>query len=374
MAADDERHLRERLTKLRGLPLLRGTRLSGDAKRLEQQLERIEEPEPSDQEIWRSVDLARHSERPYTLDYVERLFEDYVELHGDRARAEDPALVTGLARFRGRTIALIGQQKGRDINERTRRNFGMAHPEGYRKGMRLMEVAQRHGFPIVTFLDSPGAYPGVAAEQHGQGGAIARSQALMARLTIPLVSCIIGEGNSGGAIAIGLVDRVLMQEHAIYSVISPEGCAAILWRDDAEKVKAALALKPDAAHCLELGVIDEIVSEPKGGAHLNPDEAARLLGDALGRTLDQLSSVPGAELREQRRERYRRDRTRSTRRFLRVFHRRCRSVYPQRPQCFQPLRTTSRPTRRPAPSVTPWSGMSISERTRPVSTPSLPVA
>ena len=306
MAADDERHLRERLTKLRGLPLLRGTRLSGDAKRLEQQLERIEEPEPSDQEIWRSVDLARHSERPYTLDYVERLFEDYVELHGDRARAEDPALVTGLASFRDRTIALIGQQKGRDINERTRRNFGMAHPEGYRKGMRLMEVAQRHGFPIVTFLDSPGAYPGVAAEQHGQGGAIVRSQALMARLTIPLVSCIIGEGNSGGAIAIGLVDRVLMQEHAIYSVISPEGCAAILWRDDAEKVKAALALKPDAAHCLELGVIDEIVSEPKGGAHLNPDEAARLLGDALGRTLDQLSSVPGAELREQRRERYRR--------------------------------------------------------------------
>ena len=163
-----------------------------------EQLDRIDE-EPSDEEIWRSVDLARHSQRPYTLDYVDRLFEDFVELHGDRARAEDPALVTGLARFGGRTIALIGQQKGRDINERTRRNFGMAHPEGYRKGMRLMEVAQRHGFPIVTFLDSPGAYPGVAAEQHGQGGAIARSQALMARLSIPLVSCIIGEGNSGGA-------------------------------------------------------------------------------------------------------------------------------------------------------------------------------
>jgi len=305
MAAEDERHLRERLTKLRGLPLLRGTRLSGDTQRLQKQLDRIEE-ELSDQEIWRSVDLARHSERPYTLDYVERIFEDFVELHGDRARAEDPALVTGLARFGGRTIAIIGQQKGRDINERQRRNFGMAHPEGYRKGMRLMEVAQRHGFPIVTFLDSPGAYPGVAAEQHGQGGAIARSQALMARLAVPLVSCIIGEGNSGGAIAIGLVDRVLMQENAIYSVISPEGCAAILWRDGAEKVKAAVALKPDAAHCLELGVIDEIVSEPQGGAHLNPEEAARLLGAALDRTLDELSAVPGAELREQRRERYRR--------------------------------------------------------------------
>jgi acetyl-CoA carboxylase carboxyl transferase subunit alpha len=173
MAGEDERHLRERLNKLRSLPLLRGTRLSDDAKRLQTQLDRIE-AEPPDDEIWRSVDLARHAERPYTLDYVERLFEDFVELHGDRARAEDPALVTGLARFAGRTIALIGQQKGRDLNERQRRNFGMAHPEGYRKGMRLMEVAQRHGFPIVTFLDSPGAYPGVAAEQHGQGGAIAR--------------------------------------------------------------------------------------------------------------------------------------------------------------------------------------------------------
>ena len=305
MAGEDERHLRERLNKLRGLPLLRGTRLSGETERLQAQLDRIE-GDPTDDEIWRSVDLARHTERPYTLDYVERLFEDFVELHGDRARAEDPALVTGLARFGGRTVALIGQQKGRDLTERQRRNFGMAHPEGYRKGMRLMEVASRHGFPVVTFLDSPGAYPGVAAEQHGQGGAIARSQALMARLTVPLVSCIIGEGNSGGAIAIGLVDRVLMQENAIYSVISPEGCAAILWRDDSEKVKAALALKPDAAHCLELGVIDEIVPEPQGGAHLNHEESARLLGAALGRTLDELSAVPGAELREQRRERYRR--------------------------------------------------------------------
>jgi acetyl-CoA carboxylase carboxyl transferase subunit alpha len=305
MAGESERHLRERLSRLRSLPLLRGTRLSGELERLQRQLERIE-AEPSDEDIWRSVELARHSQRPYTLDYVERLFEDFVELHGDRARAEDPALVTGLARYGGRTIALIGQQKGREINERTRRNFGMPHPEGYRKGMRIMEIAQRHGFPLVTFLDSPGAYPGVAAEQHGQGGAIARSQALMARLTVPIVTCIIGEGNSGGAIAIGLVDRVLMQENAMYSVISPEGCAAILWRDGAEKVKAAVALKPDAVHCLELGVIDEIVAEPKGGAHLNYEEAARLLGDALGRTLDELSAIPGEELRTQRRDRYRR--------------------------------------------------------------------
>jgi acetyl-CoA carboxylase carboxyl transferase subunit alpha len=305
MAGEAERHLRERLNRLRGLPLLRGTRLSGELERLQKQLDRIE-AEPSDEEIWRSVELARHSQRPYTLDYVERLFEDFVELHGDRARAEDPALVTGLARFQGKTVAVIGQQKGRDINERTRRNFGMPHPEGYRKGMRLMEIAQRHGFPIATFLDSPGAYPGVAAEQHGQGGAIARSQALLARLTVPIVACIIGEGYSGGAIAIGLVDRVLMQENAIYSVITPEGCAAILWRDAGEARKAAAAFKPDAVHCLELGVIDEIVKEPTGGAHLNPDEAARLLGSALGRTLDELGAVPGDDLRNRRRERYRR--------------------------------------------------------------------
>jgi acetyl-CoA carboxylase carboxyl transferase subunit alpha len=305
MAGEDARQLRERLSRLRGLPLLRGTRLSGELERLQKQLDRIES-EPSDEEIWRSVELARHSQRPYTLDYVERLFEDFVELHGDRARAEDPALVTGLARFGGRTIAIIGQQKGRDINERTRRNFGMPHPEGYRKGMRMMEISQRHDFPIVTFLDSPGAYPGVAAEQHGQGGAIARSQALLARLTVPIAACVIGEGNSGGAIAIGLVDRVLMQENAIYSVITPEGCAAILWRDAGEARKAAAAFKPDAVHCLELGVIDEIVPEPTGGAHLNPDEAARMLGTALERTLDELTSISGEALRAQRRDRYRR--------------------------------------------------------------------
>ncbi|HEX9351304.1 MAG TPA: acetyl-CoA carboxylase carboxyltransferase subunit alpha [Gaiellaceae bacterium] len=305
MPGEAERHLRERLNRLRGLPLLRGTRLSGELERLQRQLDRIE-AEPTDEEIWRSVELARHSQRPYTLDYVERLFEDFIELHGDRARAEDPALVTGLGRFQGKTVALIGQQKGRDINERTRRNFGMPHPEGYRKGMRVMEIAQRHQFPLVTFLDSPGAYPGVAAEQHGQGGAIARSQALMARLTVPIVACVIGEGNSGGAIAIGLVDRVLMQENAIYSVITPEGCAAILWRDAGEARKAAAAFKPDAVHCQELGVIDEIVKEPQGGAHLNPDEAARLLRESLARTLDELGVIPGEELREQRRDRYRR--------------------------------------------------------------------
>ena len=277
MAAEDEIRLRERLSKLRSLPLLRGARLSGELAKLQRQLERIGQEAVGEEEIWRSVQLARHEERPYALDYIERICEDFVEIHGDRARADDLALVAGLARFDGRTVVVLGQQKGRDIAERTRRNFGMAYPEGYRKAMRAMTLAGRHGFPLLTLVDTPGAYPGVAAEQHGQGGAIAASQAVMARLPVPIVSCVIGEGGSGGAIAIALADRVLMQENALYSVISPEGCAAILWRDANEAPKAAAALRPDARHCLELGVIDAIVPEPPGGAHSDHDAAARML-------------------------------------------------------------------------------------------------
>src|SRR5438876_6286083 len=304
MATDHELRLRERLTRLRNLNLLGGTRVSGELEKLQRQLERIQSA-PTDEEIWRSVELARHQDRPYTLDYVERLFDDWVELHGDRGRADDAALVVGLGRFDGRTVALIGNQKGRDIKERTHRNFGMAYPEGYRKGMRLMEVADRHGFPLLSLVDTPGAYPGVAAEQHGQGGAIARSQATMARLGVPSVACIIGEGGSGGAIALALSDRVLMQENAIYSVITPEGCAAILWRDAGEARKAAAAFKPDAAHCLELGVIDAIVPEPAGGAQTDVDAAAVLLGESIGEALEELDGVPGDDLRRRRRARFR---------------------------------------------------------------------
>jgi acetyl-CoA carboxylase carboxyl transferase subunit alpha len=199
----------------------------------------------------------------------------------------------------------VGQQKGRDIHERTKRQFGMPYPEGYTKAMRVMELAERHGLPVVSLVDTPGAYPGVSAEQHGQGGAIAESQALMARLTVPTVACVIGEGGSGGAIAIALADRVLMQENAIYSVISPEGCAAILWRDAGEAKKAAGAFKPDAAHCLELGVVDAVVPEPPGGAHADYDAAARLLGESLRESLEELSDVPGDELRRRRRARFR---------------------------------------------------------------------
>jgi len=304
MATDHELRLRERLTRLRSLNLLGGTRLSAELEKLQRQLERIQAA-PTDEEIWRSVELARHQDRPYTLDYVERLLEDWVELHGDRGRADDAAVVVGLGRFDGRTVALVGNQKGRDIQERTTRNFGMAYPEGYRKAMRLMELADRHGFPLISLVDIPGAYPGVAAEQHGQGGAIARSQALMSRLGIPIVTCVIGEGGSGGAIATALADRVLMQENAIYTVISPEGCAAILWRDASEAKKAAAAFKPDAVHCLELGVIDGIVPEPEGGAHTDPDEAARLLGESLRETLDDLESAAPDELKRRRRAKFR---------------------------------------------------------------------
>ena len=304
MAGEAELRLREQLSRLRSLPLLRGAKLSGELERLQRQLDRIVS-EPSDEEIWRSVELARHPDRPYTLDYVERLLDDWFELHGDHHNGDDAALVAGLGRFRGRTVVLVGNQKGRDVKERTRRNFGMAHPEGYGKAMRAMELANRHGFPVVSLVDIPGAYPGLTAEEHGQGGAIARSQALMARLHVPIVTCVIGEGGSGGAIATALADRVLMQENAIYTVISPEGCAAILWRDAGEARKAAAAFKPDAAHCLELGVIDAIVPEPEGGAHTESDEAARLLGDALGESLEQLEGQSGEELRRRRRVRFR---------------------------------------------------------------------
>ena len=296
--------LRERLAKLRELPLLRGVGVSGEMARLKRQLERLA-TEPSADDVWHSVELARHQDRPYTLDYVERICDDFVELHGDRALADDPAMVAGLARLDGRTVVLVGHQKGRDIRERTHRNFGMTYPEGYRKAMRTMELADRHRFPVVTLVDTPGAYPGVAAEQHGQGGWIARCQLLMARLGVPSVSCVIGEGGSGGAVAIALADRVLMQENAIYSVISPEGCAAILWRDAGEAKKAAAAFKPDALHCFELGVVDAIVPEPEGGAHTDPDEASRLLGEALRAALEEVEPLDSDERRRLRRRRFR---------------------------------------------------------------------
>ena len=285
--------LRDRLAQLSGVKLLRGTRLSAELERLQRQLERLRE-DTSDEEIWKRVELARHESRPYTLDYVERILDDWFELHGDRGRMDDSAMVAGIGRLNGQTVALVGHQKGRDLKSRVHRNYGMAYPEGYRKAMRTMALAERHGFPVVTLVDTPGAYPGVAAEQHGQGGAIARAQAVMLRLGVPTVAVVIGEGGSGGAIAIAVADRVLMQENAMYSVISPEGCASILWRDAAQAKKAASAFKPDAAHCLELGVIDGIVPEPEGGAQEDHDAAAALLRDSVVAHLHELADAsPG---------------------------------------------------------------------------------
>jgi acetyl-CoA carboxylase carboxyl transferase subunit alpha len=302
--SEHELRLRERLGRLRNMPLLGGAKLSGELDRLQRQLDRLGQ-QPTDEDIWRSVELARHVDRPYTLDYVERILDDWFELHGDRGRTDDGAMVSGLGKLDGRTVALVGQQKGRDIQERAKRQFGMPNPEGYRKAQRVMELADLHGFPVISLVDTPGAFPGVSAEQHGQGGAIAASQLAMAKLTVPTVACVIGEGGSGGAIAIALADRVLMQENAIYSVISPEGCAMILWRDAGEAKKAAAAFKPDAAHCLELGVIDGIVPEPEGGAQTDHDAAARMLGESVRDALDDLVDIPGDELRRRRRAKFR---------------------------------------------------------------------
>ena len=304
MASDQEPGFLERLSKLAGYTLRRGTKPHAELERLQRQLDRLTEEE-TDEEIWRRVQLARDDERPYTLDYVERVFGDFFELHGDRGRDDDAAVVTGLGTLEGRTVALIGQQKGRDLKERLARNFGMAYPEGYGKAMRVMELAQRHDFPLLTLVDTPGAYPGVVAEQHGQGGAIARTQAIMARLDVPTVTVVIGEGGSGGAVALAVADKVLMQENAIYSVISPEGCASILWRDASQAQKAAAAFRPDAAHCLELGVIDGIVPEPVGGAHIDHDLAAELLREAVSGSFAELGGVSPEKRRRARHAKFR---------------------------------------------------------------------
>jgi acetyl-CoA carboxylase carboxyl transferase subunit alpha len=304
MAGEAEQlRLRSQLSRLRSLPLLRGAKLSGELERLQRQLDRITS-EPSDEEIWRSVELARHPERPYTLDYVERLLDDWFELHGDHHHGDDAALVAGLGRFRGRTIVLVGNQKGRDVKERTRRNFGMAYPEGYGKAMRAMELAERHGFPLLSLVDIPGAYPGVTAEQHGQGGAIARSQALLSRLHVPVVTCVIGEGGSGGALAIAACNTVLMLEHAIYTVASPEAAASILWRDSSRAQEAATGMKITAQDLIKFGIVDGVIPEPLGGAHRDPAAAIAATGQAISDALKSLHNLGPDELRDARAEKY----------------------------------------------------------------------
>jgi acetyl-CoA carboxylase carboxyl transferase subunit alpha len=261
-------------------------------------------------EIYRSltpfqrVQVARHPRRPYTLDYLATVFTDFIELHGDRLYRDDPAIVSGTARLAGRAVVVIGQQKGRDTKENLKRNFGMPHPEGYRKAMRLMRLGERFHLPVITLIDTPGAYPGLGAEERGQAEAIAHNLEVMATLKAPIVAAVIGEGGSGGALALGVADRVLMLENAIYSVISPEGCAAILWKDASQRERAADALKLTAPDLLAMGLIDTIVPEPVGGAHADPDAAATALGEVLTRTVRELDAVPVDELVARRRDKY----------------------------------------------------------------------
>jgi acetyl-CoA carboxylase carboxyl transferase subunit alpha len=250
------------------------------------------------------VQVARHPKRPYPLDYLNTVFTDFVELHGDRLFRDDPAIVGGWARLDGVTVMAIGHQKGRDTKENLRRNFGMAHPEGYRKAMRLMHLAEKFDAPVITLVDTPGAYPGLGAEERGQAEAIARSLIDMASLKTPIITAVIGEGGSGGALAVGLADRVLMFENSVYSVISPEGCAAILWKDATQRERAAEALKITAKDLLELGVIDEIIPEPAGGAHADPETAAESLSEALKRHLRQLTKLKIDKLLKRREEKY----------------------------------------------------------------------
>ena len=250
------------------------------------------------------VQVARHPQRPYTLDYISRIFKDWVELHGDRGYRDDEAIVGGWARLGDRSVMIIGQQKGRDMKENLRRNFGMPHPEGYRKALRLLKQAEKFSRPVISFIDTPGAYPGLGSEERGIGEAIAFNLREMSRLTVPIVSIVIGEGMSGGALGIGVTDRILMLEHAIYSVISPEGCAAILWRSAEHKEKAANALKLTAKDLHEMGICDEIVPEPPGGAHEDWDMTAKALEEALERTLSALEKLSISKLQAQRWAKY----------------------------------------------------------------------
>jgi acetyl-CoA carboxylase carboxyl transferase subunit alpha len=267
-----------------------------EVKRLQEQIDKQKEKIYSDLTPWQRVLLARHPRRPYPLDYIERIVTDFTELHGDRAFADDPALVAGIGRIDGIGFAIVGHQKGRDTKEKLFRNFGMPHPEGYRKALRVMELAARFGLPILALIDTPGAYPGVGAEERGQGEAIARNLRDMAMFEVPIVAVVTGEGGSGGALAIAVGNRVLMQENSVYSVITPEGCASILWHDGSRGEESAKAMRMTARELKEFGIIDDVVPEPLGGAHQDWDEAARLLKIAVMANYTAISAQPGSEL------------------------------------------------------------------------------
>ena len=282
-----------------------GVDLSDDIARLEKKLNKMRRDVYSNLSRWQRTQIARHPQRPYTLDYIEALMEDFVELHGDRNFADDKSIVGGVAWFNGKPVMVIGHQKGRNTKEKVERNFGMPHPEGYRKALRLMKLAERFSIPIITLIDTPGAFPGIGAEERGQAEAIARNLIEMADLTVPVITVVTGEGGSGGALALAVSNRVMMLEHSIYSVISPEGCSAILWKSQDYAQDAAEAMKLTALDSLENGIIDEIIPEPLGGAHREPAVAAKSLGASLQVQLDRLSAMGPDELVTDRWARFR---------------------------------------------------------------------
>ncbi len=270
--------------------------ITDDVARLEKKLNRMRKHVYSKLTRWQRTQIARHPQRPYTLDYIDLLMEDFVELHGDRCFADDAAIVGGVANFNGRPIMVIGHQKGRNTKEKVVRNFGMPNPEGYRKALRLMKLAEQFKMPVVTLVDTPGAFPGIGAEERGQAEAIARNLIEMADLTVPIISVVTGEGGSGGALALAVANRVMMLEYSIYSVISPEGCAAILWKNQEYSKEAAEAMKITAQDSMDNGIIEEIIDEPLGGAHRDPAVTAKSLGAAIQRRLDELSVMGPEEL------------------------------------------------------------------------------
>ena len=295
--------LRRRIEELEAYPEGSGHRK--EIGRLEKELLRQTRQVYHGLSRWQKTLVARHDERPHTLDYVGELMEDWVEIHGDRSFADDPAIVSGFARFQGRTVAVIGHEKGRGTKERIRRNFGQPRPEGYRKALRVMRLAEKFGRPVLTFIDTPGAYPGIGAEERGQAEAIARNLIEMAALKVPIIATVTGEGGSGGALALGVGNRVFVLEYATYSVISPEGCAAILWKDQARKEEAAEALRLSAPDLLDLGVVDGVIDEPLGGAHTDKAETCRRVGKAVEEALGELEGKSPAQLIAERGSKFR---------------------------------------------------------------------
>jgi acetyl-CoA carboxylase carboxyl transferase subunit alpha len=296
--------LESKIKELRDFAATSNIEVGDELGRLEKKADRLRREIYSNLTRWQRVQLARHPRRPYTLDYIALICDDFLELHGDRAYADDPAIVGGLARLDGKPLLVVGQQKGRNTKENIHRNFGMPHPEGYRKALRLFHLAERFHLPVLTLVDTPGAYPGIGAEERGQSEAIARNLREMAALSVPIVTVVIGEGGSGGALALAVADRVYMLENAIYSVISPEGCAGILWRDKAKAPEAAEMMKLTARDVLAQKVIDGLIEEPLGGAHRDVEQTARAVKSTVARALEELRSLDAATLRRQRLEKY----------------------------------------------------------------------